>query len=67
MVGNYALVERLLSAALPLVDPDDRAALIEVHTGRHAALYGLGRLEEANQIYQQIEALTRDPLSLVAG
>lgn len=65
MVGNYALVERLLAAALPLVDPEDRAALIELHTGRHAALFGLGRLEEANHIYRQLEALTDDPFTLL--
>lgn len=63
MLGNFALAERLLTAALPLLDPADPAAPIEVHTGRHAALYSLGRLEEANEVYQLIESLTRDPLA----
>ena len=31
--------------------------LIEVHTGRHAALYSMGRLEEADEEYRTIEGL----------
>ena len=31
--------------------------LVEVHTGRHAALYCLGRLEEADEEYRTIERL----------
>ena len=33
------------------------ATLVAVHTGRHAALYGLGRLEEADEEYRTIEGL----------
>src|SRR5690606_20935327 len=50
-----------------LVDPDDVAALVEVHTGRHTALYCMGRLDEATRVYQQIEALAPDPLSRVTA
>ncbi|MDT7636384.1 MAG: hypothetical protein QOC83_672, partial [Pseudonocardiales bacterium] len=57
LTGNYALVNGLLTAALRLVDPDETATLIEVHTGRHAALYSLGRLEEADEEYRTIEQL----------
>jgi len=42
LTGDYSLVERrLLGAALRLIGPgDETALLVEVHTGRHAALYG---------------------------
>ena len=57
LIGDYALVNALLAAALSLIDPGETATLIEVHTGRHAALYGLGRLEEADEEYRAIERL----------
>ena len=57
LTGDYAQVHALLTAALPAVDPDDTATLAAVHTGRHAALYGLGRLEEADEVYRTIERL----------
>ena len=57
LIGDYALVNALLAAALRLVDPGETATLVEVHTGRHAALYGLGRLEEADEEYRTIEGL----------
>src|SRR6202035_2678387 len=57
LTGDYALVHALLTAALAAVDPGDAATLAEVHTGRHAALYGLGRLEEADEEYRTIERL----------
>ncbi|HEY2489699.1 MAG TPA: hypothetical protein VGI37_09345, partial [Streptosporangiaceae bacterium] len=57
LTGNYALVNALLTAALPVVDPDQTAVLAEVHAGRHAALYGLGGLEEADEEYRTIERL----------
>ena len=40
-----------------LVDPGQTATLVAVHTGRHAALYGLGRLEEADDQYHLINEL----------
>ena len=57
LIGDYALVNALLAAALRLVDPGETATLVEVHTGRHAALYSLGRLEEADEEYRTIERL----------
>jgi signal transduction histidine kinase len=57
LIGDYALVNALLTAALRLVDPGETATLIAVYTGRHAALYGLGRLEEADEEYRTIEEL----------
>ena len=57
LIGDYALVYALLTAALPAVDPGETATLAEVHTGRHAALYCLGRLEEADEEYRTIERL----------
>jgi signal transduction histidine kinase len=55
LIGDYALVSALLAAALRLVDPDETAALVEMHTRRHAAQYGLGRLEEADEEYRKLE------------
>ena len=52
LIGDYALVNALLAAALPLIGPGEEATLVAVHTARHAALYGLGRLEEADEEYQ---------------
>jgi signal transduction histidine kinase len=57
LTGDYALVYALLTAALPAVDPDQTATLAAVHTGRHTALYCLGRLEEADEVYATIERL----------
>lgn len=57
LIGDYALVNALLTATLRLVDPDQTATLVAVHTGRHAALYGLGRLEEADEEYHMINEL----------
>ncbi|WP_327002665.1 AAA family ATPase [Dactylosporangium sp. NBC_01737] len=58
VIGDHALVNALLAAALRLVDPGETATLVEVRTGRHAALYCLGRLEEADEEYRAIVGLT---------
>jgi signal transduction histidine kinase len=57
LIGDYTPVNALLAAALRLIDPAQTATLIEVHTDRHAALYSLGRLDEADEEYRAIEAL----------
>ena len=57
LTGDYALVHALLTAALTAVDPGETATLAEVHAGRHTALYCLGRLEEADEVYRTIERL----------
>jgi hypothetical protein len=56
LIGDHALVEALLAAALRLVDPADTGTLVELRTGRHAALFSQGRLEEADEEYRPIEA-----------
>ncbi|WP_243657866.1 diguanylate cyclase [Parafrankia sp. BMG5.11] len=60
-LSNYMLVERFLTAAVALIDPTDTDELIAVHTGRHEALYCLGRLEEADEVYQTICRLCTHP------
>src|SRR5271166_4048529 len=57
LIGDYALVDALLAAALRLIGPDETDALIEARTARHAALFSLGRLEEADEEYRAIEGL----------
>ena len=62
MIGDNRLVNALLSAALRLIAPDQTDALIEAHTARHAALYGLARLDEADDDYHAITALAATAL-----
>jgi predicted ATPase/signal transduction histidine kinase len=57
LTGDHTLVHALLTAAVAAVDPGQTATLAEVHTGRHAALYSLGRLEQADEVYRTIERL----------
>ncbi|MDA0158712.1 AAA family ATPase [Solirubrobacter ginsenosidimutans] len=57
LIGDYARVNALLVAALRLVDSFDTAAVLTLRTGRHAALFSLGRLEEADAEYREIEQL----------
>jgi signal transduction histidine kinase len=57
-IGDYALVNALLTGALQLIGPAETGTLVEVHAGRHAALYSMGRLEEADQEYRIIEELS---------
>ncbi|QSB13316.1 diguanylate cyclase [Natronosporangium hydrolyticum] len=64
LLSNYLLVERCLAAAARLVDPADTDALVEIHTGRHTALYSLGRLDEADQAYRAVVELTPDPVAV---
>ncbi|MEU4670501.1 AAA family ATPase [Amycolatopsis sp. NPDC023774] len=67
LVGDHALVKVLLTAALRLTDPGETATLIAVHTSRHAALYGLGRLDEADEEYRTIEGLGPTALDRAAA
>jgi signal transduction histidine kinase len=57
LIGDHVRVTTMLTAALPLIQPADTATLTAVHIGRHAAQYGLGRLEEADEEYGTIEDL----------
>ena len=73
-VANHPLAEKLLTGALQLTgplrltasqqaaDPAQRATLIELHTAHHAALYSLGRLDEADHAYTTIDALCTNPV-----
>jgi signal transduction histidine kinase len=61
LIGDYSLVDALLSAALRLVDPGETATLVQLHTGRHAALYSLGRFDEADEMYRVIADLCTTP------
>ncbi|WP_007507186.1 diguanylate cyclase [Pseudofrankia saprophytica] len=67
LLSNHPLVERFLTAAVPLVDPTDTDQLIEVRTGRHAALYSLGRLEEADEEYRNVSRLCTRPAQRTAA
>jgi signal transduction histidine kinase len=56
-IGEFPLVHALLTAALALADQTDTDALIELRTVHHAALFSLGRLEEADEDYRVLEEL----------
>lgn len=56
--GNYALVNTLLVAALRLIEPGQTDLLVDVLTDRHAALYSIGSLEEADEEYRSIVRLS---------
>jgi len=57
LIGSHSLVDALLAAALRLIDSGATAALVSAHTGRHAALFSLGRLDEADEEYRAVTAL----------
>jgi PAS domain S-box-containing protein len=64
---DYPTAERFLGAATELLstgEAADAALLVAVETERHAALYGLGRLDEADEVYASIERRNPDPLDL---
>jgi signal transduction histidine kinase len=58
LIGNHGRVNAMLVAALRLIDAAETAVLVAVHIDRHAALYGLGRLEEADDEFRAVEALS---------
>jgi len=69
-VVNFELCDRFLSAALCLMDrieytPQDQALQRQLQTARHAALYGMGRLDEADRVYEAIVAHGGPPEHLV--
>ena len=57
LVGGYDQVHTLLTGALRVTDASDTATLMELHTARHATLYSLGRLDEADEDYRIIDRL----------
>jgi signal transduction histidine kinase len=69
---NYVLAERLLTAALALMTPEnqdipapDIALFTALKIELHATLYSLGRLEEADDVYASVKRRCHDPLGLV--
>ena len=69
-VINFELCERFLSAAISLssrieMNDEDRARLLVLLMDKHAALYGLGRLDAADAVYDDIVATRPDPLTMV--
>jgi diguanylate cyclase (GGDEF)-like protein len=62
-IGESLPAERMLAAALRLTD--DPATLLQLHTARHAALFRLGRLAEADEIYEKIVDLSTGPYDRV--
>jgi predicted ATPase/signal transduction histidine kinase len=68
-VVNAALAERLLSTAVGLLEGAgacaDDALGLALRIDRHAALYSLGRLEEADAVYGWIEAHAADMLECI--
>jgi diguanylate cyclase (GGDEF)-like protein len=62
LLSNHPVVESFLAAAAQLVDAADTDALVEVLTGRHAALCSLGRLADADEVYRTIDRLCTDPV-----
>ena len=67
-VANHATVERFVVAAIALLNgmetAADRQMLATLETERHAALYCLGRLDEADGVYRSIEGNCNDPVDL---
>ncbi len=57
LIGDHSRVDALLAAAVELADPADTVAVVELRTRRHAALFSLGRLDEAEEEYRAIEVL----------
>ncbi|MEU8081871.1 diguanylate cyclase [Catellatospora citrea] len=61
VVSNHAMAERYLAVAVDYADPADRHNLIRLQTLRHASLYSLGRLDEADDVYAAIDGLCHHP------
>ncbi len=59
LYGEHALINRLMTAAVELLDPDDAEELAEVHTARHAARVSMGLFDEADDDYRAIVAVRR--------
>jgi hypothetical protein len=67
--GNFAAAERFLGAAIGLLeqmgDASDQMQMAQLRIERHAALYALGRLDEADALYATIEAGAGDAMALI--
>ena len=67
LLSNHTLVERFITAAAALVEPDDVATRADVEIDRHLALYSLGRLDEADESYRLVERDCTEALRLAAA
>jgi diguanylate cyclase (GGDEF)-like protein len=67
--GNFAAAERFLGAAISLLervdDAPDRLQIAQLRIERHAALYALGRLDEADALYATIRSGAGDAMRLI--
>ena len=62
---NQARAEHFLAAALALLDADETGPLVvQLLIDRHAALFNLARLEDADQLYAEIERRAPGPIEL---
>ena len=61
LVSNHTAAEKLLAAAIRLVDPSD-AVYRELQSDWHAALCSLGRFAEADEVYLLLAAGGPDPV-----
>ncbi len=69
-VVNYELCERFLDAAIAVMtrlpgESQNADLLRRLQTEQHAALYGLGRLDDADRVYEAIVANQPDPVQRV--
>ncbi|GAA1791336.1 diguanylate cyclase [Planosporangium flavigriseum] len=68
-ISNHAIAERYLATAVRLRRSFDDApanrSLVRLETAWHSALYSLGRLDEADDVYRSIERRCDDPIDLV--
>jgi diguanylate cyclase (GGDEF)-like protein len=68
-LSNHATAERYLKAAIGLLNisgiSSDQEAPVRLQIARHSALYSLGRLDEADEVYRSIDGRSADPLKLV--
>lgn len=70
-IANYSTMERVVTAAIELLvragteTPADERLLATLEIERHAVLYSLGRLDEADAVYRTIESRSGNLLALV--
>jgi diguanylate cyclase (GGDEF)-like protein len=68
-VLNFAVTERFLAAAIRLLKSVETSAdaglLAVLEAEQHKALYGLGRLEDADEVYASIVSHCANPMDLV--
>lgn len=67
---NFQEADRYLQAAIELLGgakSPDGELMLGLGLERHAALYGLGRLEEADRLYRSLVQLSRAPLQRAAA